>query len=89
MYFSRVRIRPNIFKSSQLGKVLEGNVYGIHRLLWDLFPEQQQRTFLYREEIARENVTKAELDRIVTHLDHRFSKLESKIDELIKQHHAQ
>ncbi|UOA08015.1 type I-E CRISPR-associated protein Cas6/Cse3/CasE [Methylobacter sp. S3L5C] len=56
MYFSRVRIRPNIFKSSQLGKVLEGNVYGIHRLLWDLFPEEKQRTFLYREEIAREQL---------------------------------
>jgi CRISPR system Cascade subunit CasE len=56
MYFSRVRIRPNIFKSSQLGKVLEGNVYGIHRLLWDLFPDDKQRTFLYREEIAREQL---------------------------------
>jgi hypothetical protein len=40
-----------------------------------------------REEIARDNVTQAELDRIVTHLDQRFSKLEGKIDELIKQHH--
>ncbi|MDP1770743.1 MAG: type I-E CRISPR-associated protein Cas6/Cse3/CasE [Methylobacter sp.] len=56
MYFSRVCIRPNIFKSSQLGRVLEGNVYGIHRLLWDLFPDDQQRTFLYREEIAREQL---------------------------------
>ncbi|MDD5265843.1 MAG: type I-E CRISPR-associated protein Cas6/Cse3/CasE [Methylococcales bacterium] len=56
MYFSRVRIRPNIFKSSQLGKVLEGNVYGIHRLLWALFPEEKQRTFLFREEIAREQL---------------------------------
>jgi hypothetical protein len=42
-----------------------------------------------REEVARDNVTQAELDRIVTHLDHRFSKLEGKIDELIRQHHAQ
>ena len=42
-----------------------------------------------REEVARDNVTQAELDRIVTHLDHRFTKLEGKIDELIKQHHAQ
>jgi len=42
-----------------------------------------------REEVARDNVTQAELDRIVTHLDKRFSKLEGKIDELIRQHHAQ
>ncbi len=56
MYFSRVRIHPDIFKSSQLGRVLEGNVYGIHRLLWDLFPEEKNRSFLYREEIAREQL---------------------------------
>lgn len=56
MYFSRVRIRPDIFKSSQLGRVLEGNVYDIHRLLWDLFPEEKNRSFLYREEIAREQL---------------------------------
>jgi CRISPR system Cascade subunit CasE len=56
MYFSRVGIQPNILKSSQLGRILEGNVYGSHRLLWDLFPEQEQRTFLYREEIAREQL---------------------------------
>jgi len=56
MYFSRIKIQPNILKSSQLGRVLEGNVYGIHRLLWDLFPGQEQRTFLYREEIAREQL---------------------------------
>lgn len=56
MYFSRIRIKPDILKSSQLSRVLEGNVYGSHRLLWDLFPEQLQRTFLYREEIAREQL---------------------------------
>ena len=56
MYFSRVRIRTDILKSSQLGLVLQGNSYGSHRLLWDLFPDQDQRTFLYREEIAREQL---------------------------------
>lgn len=56
MYFSRVKIKPDILKSSQLSRVLEGNVYGSHRLLWDLFPGQEQRTFLYREEIAREQL---------------------------------
>lgn len=56
MYFSRVRIRTDILKSSQLGLVLQGNSYGSHRLLWDLFPDQGKRTFLYREEIAREQL---------------------------------
>ena len=60
-------------------------------ILKDKFDELQRLSILLnrtREEIARDNVTQAELDRIVTHLDTRFSKLEVKIDELIKQHHA-
>ena len=38
-----------------------------------------------REEVARDNVTKAEVDRIVEHMDARFNKLESKIDQLIQR----
>lgn len=56
MYFSRIKIKPDILKSSQISRLLEGNVYGSHRLLWDLFPGQERRTFLYREEIAREQL---------------------------------
>jgi hypothetical protein len=37
-----------------------------------------------REEVARENVTQAEIDRIMQHIDQRFNKLESKIDQLIQ-----
>jgi hypothetical protein len=37
-----------------------------------------------REEVARENVTQAEVDRIMQHIDQRFNKLESKIDQLIQ-----
>jgi len=61
-------------------------------ILKDKFDELQRLSILLnktREEVARDNVTQAELDRIVTHLDVRFSKLEGKIDELIKHHHAQ
>lgn len=52
MYFSRVRLRPEFIKSTQLNRVLQGNVYGIHQLLYDLF-SIQQRTFIFREEIAK------------------------------------
>ena len=38
-----------------------------------------------REEVARDNVTKAEVDRIVEHMDARFNKLENKIDQLISR----
>ena len=37
-----------------------------------------------REEVARDNVTQAEVDRIMQHIDQRFNKLESKIDQLIQ-----
>jgi len=38
-----------------------------------------------REEVARDNVTKAEVDRIMEHIDSRFNKLENKIDQLIQK----
>ena len=38
-----------------------------------------------REDVARDNVTKAEVDRITSHIDQRFNKLEEKIDQLIRQ----
>ena len=38
-----------------------------------------------REEIARDNVTNAEVERITDHIDQRFNKLEAKIDQLIAQ----
>lgn len=38
-----------------------------------------------REEIARDNVTNAEVERITDHIDQRFDKLEMRIDQLISQ----
>ena len=37
-----------------------------------------------REEVARDNVTQAEVDRITSHIDQRFNKLEEKIDRLLQ-----
>lgn len=56
MYFSRIRIRPNIFKNTQLAQVISDSSYNMHRLLWDLFSDEKRRNFLYREEIAREQL---------------------------------
>ncbi len=36
-----------------------------------------------REEVARDNVTQAEIDRITNHIDQRFNKLEAKIDQFL------
>ena len=38
-----------------------------------------------REEVARDNVTQAEVERITNHIDQRFNKLEAKIDQLIQK----
>ena len=38
-----------------------------------------------REEIARDNVTQAEMDKIVAHIDARFDKLNDKIDLMIRE----
>ena len=38
-----------------------------------------------REEIARDNVTQAEMDKFVQHIDQRFNKLEAKIDALMQK----
>jgi hypothetical protein len=38
-----------------------------------------------REEVARENVTKAEVEKITEHIDQRFNRLEEKIDRLISR----
>ena len=38
-----------------------------------------------REEIARDNVTNTEVERITDHIDQRFNRLEAKIDQLISQ----
>ena len=37
-----------------------------------------------REEVARDNVTQAEVERITDHIDQRFNRLEAKIDQLIQ-----
>lgn len=54
MYFSRIRIRPDV---RDLHLLLSGNSYGAHQLLWKLFPTREAgRSFLFREEIAREQI---------------------------------
>lgn len=56
MYFSRVRVKPDIRELSHLQHILRGDGYSVHQLLWDLFPGDQARTFLFREEIAGEQL---------------------------------
>ena len=38
-----------------------------------------------REEIARDNVTQAEMDKFLLHMDSRFDKLNDKLDAYMKE----
>ena len=57
-------------------------------LLKDKFEELKRLDILLnktREEVARDYVTQAEVQRITDHIDQRFNRLEAKIDQLIQQ----
>lgn len=67
-----------------LGLTLIMGVVGF--FLKEKFNEIQRLNILLnrtREEVAGNNVTKAEMDKIVEHMDSRFNKLENKIDQLM------
>lgn len=55
------------------------------KVMWDEMQRIQILLNRTREEIARENITKEEIDRISQHLDQRFNKLEAKIDTLTQR----
>ena len=57
-------------------------------IMHEKFSELARVTILLnrtREEIARDNVTNAEVERITEHIDQRFNRLEEKIDRLIER----
>ncbi|WP_257279962.1 MULTISPECIES: type I-E CRISPR-associated protein Cas6/Cse3/CasE [unclassified Endozoicomonas] len=47
MYLSRIQLTPALLEQTQLGKLLRRDSYGMHQLLWDVFPDGQ---YLFREE---------------------------------------
>ena len=59
MFFSRIRLSSiNLDFRSSFG-ISRLNVYGSHRLLWELFPDDSQarRDFLFRQEFEHEQVS--------------------------------
>ena len=66
------------FIVAAMGMMLKGKMDELNRLSILL-----NRT---REEVAREHITRKEvddkIDRLITHVDGRFNRLEAKIDEL-------
>jgi len=55
MYLSRVRVAPNGLDAATLARLMQGDAYGNHQLLWRLFPEQNERPFLFRQELEGES----------------------------------
>jgi CRISPR system Cascade subunit CasE len=89
MYLSRVRLRPQI-SATQLPQLLQDRKgYGLHRLFWGLFSEgqgdPQQRDFLFREEVAGEqlnNPGRRRADPIYYVLSKRAPKMDSPLFEV-------
>ena len=51
MYLTRVRVATEGLGHRALMALMQGNAYGNHQLLWRLFPGEQQRPFLFRQEL--------------------------------------
>ncbi|MFQ3191520.1 MAG: CRISPR system Cascade subunit CasE [Paraglaciecola sp.] len=50
MFLSKVQLLPSAQAGSELAKLSQNGVYAAHQLLWQLFSEEKERKFLYREE---------------------------------------
>ncbi|MDI5633358.1 type I-E CRISPR-associated protein Cas6/Cse3/CasE, partial [Salmonella enterica subsp. enterica serovar Anatum] len=50
MYLSRIQLRFNNLRPEMLAKWNSARPYASHQWLWQLFPEQELRQFLFREE---------------------------------------
>lgn len=64
---------------------LTGLVLLLIKSQWDELRRIQILLNKTREEIARDNITKEEIDKISVHLDQRFNKLEQKIDNMMQR----
>ncbi|OTA20233.1 type I-E CRISPR-associated protein Cas6/Cse3/CasE [Xenorhabdus beddingii] len=50
MYLSKVTLRPSVYPIQAPSRQTKNDVYSSHQLLWQLFTEQEERNFLFREE---------------------------------------
>lgn len=50
MYLSKVNLSNSVHAHSELVKLAKNGAYSAHQLLWRLFPDEIERSFLFREE---------------------------------------
>ena len=63
MYMSRVRVATDRLDRAKLLSLLSGEAYGNHQLLWRLFSDESDRTFLFRQEMEQEQLSAGENPR--------------------------
>lgn len=56
MFLSRVRVVTQGMNRDDLLKLLSGDAYGNHQLLWQLFTKAEERPFLFRQEMEKEQL---------------------------------
>lgn len=63
MYLSRVRVLTEGLDRNALIRLMSGDAYANHQLLWKLFTDQPERRFLFRQEIEQEQLSAGERPR--------------------------
>lgn len=63
MYLSRVRVATQGLDRNALVKLLSGEAYANHQLLWRLFTQSEVRPFLFRQEMEKDQLDSWESPR--------------------------
>ena len=90
LFRSDVLMEPSLIWSAVLSIVMGGfglfvrEKLGQVRDIGEDIKRVERLLNITREEVARDYVTQAEIQRITDHIDQRFNRLEAKIDQLIQ-----
>ncbi|MBA0168589.1 type I-E CRISPR-associated protein Cas6/Cse3/CasE [Pectobacterium sp. CFBP8739] len=78
MYFSRITLQLNALPRVMAEKRLHAGGYASHQWLWQLFPAQLQRSFLFREEAHETKSLFYLLSEQAPQADHNLFQVETK-----------
>ncbi|AUQ23910.1 type I-E CRISPR-associated protein Cas6/Cse3/CasE [Dickeya zeae] len=78
MFFSRVTLQPAALPSAMAEKWLTSPVYASHQWLWQLFPHEQQRRFLFRQDSHADVSRYYLLSACAPRQDHNLFEVETK-----------
>ena len=78
MYFSRVTLKLNRLPYVMQQKMQNSGPYAIHQWLWQLFPNQEKRCFLFREERIGKGYQYYLLSEIAPLTNHELFLIETK-----------